>query len=242
MERDKLGKFVRGSPSWNKGVPCESKTKEKLSKTYKDKYKQGYINPFKGKNHSEKIKKIISKRTKEAMEDFIIKKKISLTHKGKHRSPKTEFKKGQHRLEEWNKKLSIKFNGKGNPFYGKKHNDITKEKLSYMFSGSKNHFWKGGISSENKTLRRSLKFRKWREDVFERDNYVCQICGFFSGQGKHIDLHPHHIKPFSDFPDLRFDVKNGVTLCRNCHMNLHSNKFAEKQEVKNAKFKWKGSK
>lgn len=69
-----------------------------------------------------------------------------------------------------------------------------------------------GLSSENYKLRRSKKFSDWRKKVFERDNYTCQECGQVGGY-----LHPHHIKPFSIFPELRFDINNGITLCENCH-------------------------
>jgi 5-methylcytosine-specific restriction endonuclease McrA len=34
-------------------------------------------------------------------------------------------------------------------------------------------------------------------------------------------LHPHHIQPFADHPELRWDVNNGMTLCTNCHA-LHT--------------------
>lgn len=77
--------------------------------------------------------------------------------------------------------------------------------------GSLSHFWKGGITDENEKIRKSLEYKKWRINVFERDNYLCVICNS-SGY-----LHADHIKPFSLFPELRLDINNGRTLCVPCH-------------------------
>lgn len=80
-----------------------------------------------------------------------------------------------------------------------------------------NHWnWKGGISDENHRVRESAKYKQWRKDVFIRDGYTCQHCGAVGGM-----LNAHHIKPFSVFPELRFDVSNGITLCKQCHIELH---------------------
>jgi 5-methylcytosine-specific restriction endonuclease McrA len=51
-----------------------------------------------------------------------------------------------------------------------------------------------------------------RVKIFERDNYICQLC--FKRGGK---LQADHIKPFAFFPKLRFILSNGRTLCINCH-------------------------
>ena len=72
--------------------------------------------------------------------------------------------------------------------------------------------WKGGISSENRNIRNSLDYRLWRISIFERDNYICQECGSIGGK-----LSAHHIKSFANFPEERFDINNGVTLCDICH-------------------------
>lgn len=68
----------------------------------------------------------------------------------------------------------------------------------------------------NHKQRQSTEYRQWRKSVFERDNYTCQVCGVSGGE-----LNAHHIKPFSVYPDLRFDVSNGLTLCKQCHINVH---------------------
>lgn len=77
--------------------------------------------------------------------------------------------------------------------------------------------WKGGISSENHKIRTGSEIRAWRKSVFGRDKYTCQHCGQISGK-----LQAHHIKPFAKFPELRIDIDNGITLCRECHIKVHS--------------------
>lgn len=76
--------------------------------------------------------------------------------------------------------------------------------------------WKGGKTPENQRERNSAAYAAWRKAVFVRDEFTCQICGQVGG-----NLNAHHIKPFADFPDLRFNVKNGVTLCKHCHYEVH---------------------
>ena len=60
------------------------------------------------------------------------------------------------------------------------------------------------------------EYKEWRDVVFERDNYTCQDCGERGGE-----LNAHHIKPYNEYPDLRVDVGNGITLCVECHKNRH---------------------
>ena len=76
--------------------------------------------------------------------------------------------------------------------------------------------WKGGISDENNIIRTSSRMKQWRKLVFERDKYTCQDCGQKGG-----NLNAHHIKPFSVFTSLRFELSNGLTMCMGCHINLH---------------------
>lgn len=78
--------------------------------------------------------------------------------------------------------------------------------------GSKSHLWEGGKTSRALIIRSSSKYKKWRTSVFERDNYTCVICNVRGGK-----LNADHIKPFSIYPELVFDINNGRTLCFSCH-------------------------
>lgn len=137
--------------------------------------------------------------------------------------------KGKKWSESQRKKMEGRFAGEKNPNFGrvfskevrKRMGDSkrgrvtsqeTKEKLRLAHLGAKSHLWKGGISPLNKIIRRSLGYRIWREAVFKRDDWTCQNCKIRGGE-----LHPHHIKPFAYFPELRFEISNGVTLCAKCH-------------------------
>ena len=78
--------------------------------------------------------------------------------------------------------------------------------------------WKGGITSENSRIRNSKRYAIWRSLVFERDNYTCQKCGDSKGG----NLQAHHLRSFSRFPQLRFEISNGFTFCKLCHDKFHS--------------------
>lgn len=62
-----------------------------------------------------------------------------------------------------------------------------------------------------------LDYRKWRMAVYKRDNYICQ-----QRQVRGGSLQAHHIKPWAQFPEDRFDLENGITLCCSCHRKIHN--------------------
>lgn len=84
-------------------------------------------------------------------------------------------------------------------------------------TGENNPNWRGGKVEENQKIRNGKEIRSWRKSVFERDGFTCQKCGKKRTEDNRIRLDAHHIKPFAKFPDLRFDVNNGLTLCGECH-------------------------
>jgi hypothetical protein len=116
---------------------------------------------------------------------------------------------------------------------GKQHTKETKKKLGDSLKGRrawnkglprtweakpfpKGHTpWNKGIgtkTTEVQRLRVSKEYKLWRIAVFERDNYTCIWCGQRGGT-----LNADHIKRFADFPELRFAIDNGRTLCLPCH-------------------------
>ena len=84
------------------------------------------------------------------------------------------------------------------------------------FFGEENPNWRGGHVPNPERNRAPAK--KWSKQVRLRDG-ICQDCGAFD------DLHAHHIKRWKDYPELRYDLSNGVALCRTCHEKAHGNGF-----------------
>ena len=162
-----------------------------------------------------------------------IRKKISLAVKGKTKGVKKPPRSETHLR---NLKLAWIERKKKNfvhPFKGKHHSQETidkiikktKGRLSWNtgkkcpeLAGENCHLWKGGITPINQKIRTSLEYKLWRESVFKRDNFTCIFCGDNTGNNLEAD----HIKPFSQYPELRFAIDNGRTLCHDCHTKTNT--------------------
>ena len=108
--------------------------------------------------------------------------------------------------------------------------------------GDKNHNFKGWKTDLSQLIKMSPEYNNWRKQVYERDNYICQDCGY--DKGKILEV--HHIKPFavllgeflqeySQFSIAEdkeilarlaityepfWEIDNGKTLCKDCHLEL----------------------
>lgn len=185
MKKVSKGWFKEKGVPWNKGLKMSVKTKIKLSKSLKGReaWNKGIALPEKTKN------------------------KLSKLLKGLHRSPKTEFKKGQFvGNENPAKKLELRI----------KISEAKKGK-PHLNQRRENHpNWKGGVTHINEVARKSMGYKLWRETIFIRDNWTCQKC-----RRKGDKINVHHLHNFADYPELQISLENGITLCKNCHREFH---------------------
>jgi hypothetical protein len=148
-------------------------------------------------------------------------KKLSEKHRGSLRishlgyvMPESQKKKISKALK-GKKKSETSIKNQANSHRGTKHpplSEITRRKISKANSGENSHLWKGGISKEYKKRYHDIEYKLWREAVFKRDNFVCQGC-----KTGGIYITAHHIKSWAEYPELRYKLSNGMTLCENCH-------------------------
>jgi hypothetical protein len=195
----------KGIPAWNKGIHPSRETCLKMSLA-----KKGKPGIMLGKKHSDETKKIIGEKSRIAWSNLELRKRMSDIKKanpvnywlGKKRSPPSAETK--QKMRETHKRIG------------------TKPPVRF---GEANNKWRGGVSLNHPYKHyRNKEYLEWRSKVFERDNYTCQKCGVRGGI-----LHPHHLKSYTHFKDLRYVLENGVTLCVSCHKLTHRK---NKSEVK----------
>lgn len=95
-----------------------------------------------------------------------------------------------------------------------------KETAHFCSQNCSSEYRDEGKRTEDKKIRQSSAYKAWRTLIFEKDNYTCVFCKDrnYEGRGETLKLHADHIKPFALYPELRFDISNGRTLCIPCHL------------------------
>lgn len=197
----------------------------------------------KNRKQTEETKRKIGDKRRGKKHSEGSRKKMSISHIGKIVSEETRVKIGNsHRgmkrpivSEETKNKMSESHKGQICHWKGKKMLQETKDKISNTLSGrtisqnikdkisatmklkaDKHPNWRGGVSSETEKLRSSGEYKYWRKECLKRDNFTCQKTGQSGGE-----LAVHHINNFADFPELRFEISNGITLSKEVHKQFH---------------------
>lgn len=170
-----------------------------------------------------------SEKEKERLRKMI--KKIAPDNKGERCSPATEFKKG---ITPWNKgKKWADISGEKHPSKNPLHKEIFDKcfanfKKNIFTAHGENHpQWKGGKTPLIMKIRNHPRTSEWRKAIFERDGYVCKICG--DARGGNLNAH-HYIQVADIIHTLKiktveealntktlWDKSNGITLCKRCH-------------------------
>jgi 5-methylcytosine-specific restriction endonuclease McrA len=60
------------------------------------------------------------------------------------------------------------------------------------------------------------EYAKFRKEVLARDKRKCQM----PNCKNKTNLQVHHVKKWSKAHSLRYDIKNGITLCKRCHRSI----------------------
>lgn len=128
---------------------------------------------------------------------------------------------------------------KNNPMFDKKN---SKKSLEHRMKISQcrkkennmsedNILWNEFITPIQEKIRKLIEYKNWRNKVYEKDNYICQNCGYDKGK----ILNAHHNKFFckiiiennittieeaKDCQEL-WNIDNGITLCKKCHIEIH---------------------
>ena len=215
-----LGRFEKGTSPWNKGVigiSDDTREKMRVAKLGKPGNRLGVKNSIETRKKLSETHKKIGTIPPSRLGTHITEEHKNILRKS-YKGQATCFKKGappwckgtKGLVVAWNKGLKTSLppwnKGKKNP----------------NLSGENHWAWKGGVTPINHKIRMSLEYKLWRRSVFDRDGYTCVWCGDKSAEGKKVVLQADHIKPFAYFPELRFAIDNGRTLCILCHKKTNT--------------------
>lgn len=100
---------------------------------------------------------------------------------------------------------------------GIKHKKGTKMKMSISRKGfnlgQKHYRWNPDREAVRRDLRNDPVYKQWSRSVKNRDHWKCKI----NNEDCNGKVVAHHILSWAKFPELRYEVNNGITLCHAHH-------------------------
>lgn len=179
----------------------------------------GSKNHMWGKKASEETRLKMSKSHK-GLNTWIKGRKLSEEHKAKISAGNLGKKVSRYTIEKM--KIAAKNRNPAQWLLGKKkkpHTEEVKKKISENRKGKAvgkmNFRW-----IEDRTLlkddhrdRGGQLHREWSRSVKNRDKWSCRIADKNCGE----KIVAHHILSWKDYPELRYEVNNGITLCHAHH-------------------------
>jgi len=189
---------------------------------------------IRSKEHEEKRINALREAIKGKCLSEETKKKIGDANKGKLKGRKlsgeTKKKMSKNASRQWlGKKLSKEHCRKiSGALNGRRLSEETKQKMKgriswnkgrefYQIKGEKHPRW---VKDRNKLIknvekheRNNKEYYHWRWLILKRDEHICRINNK-DCKGRVI---AHHILSWRDFPELRYEVNNGITLCQAHH-------------------------
>ena len=179
-----------------KGYKQPKEVSDRIKKTQAENYKK------KGFLHSVEVRKRLSVALTGNTNGKGNKGRISPMNDKKH-SEETKKKMG-----ETAKRIGI---GKWN--IGKSPSEEHKRKISESLAGSNHYRWNPDREEVKRNERNDGGYKQWVLKVKKRDNNQC----LFKGQNCSGYNIVHHILSWKDYPELRYEIKNGITLCQAHH-------------------------
>lgn len=93
--------------------------------------------------------------------------------------------------------------------------DEYRNKSSKAKLGEKNPMYNPDLDRVNNNSRSISGNKLWRKEIMDKYGHKCDIC---SSKDR---LQTHHLYNWSEYPEKRFDINNGVCLCEDCHIRFH---------------------
>ena len=102
---------------------------------------------------------------------------------------------------------------------GYHHTKEAREKIGQTHRGEKSWRWiKDRTKLVKRQKRNDVAYKEWRRMVWVRDKYKCQLANS-ECSGK---IEAHHILGWSNHPELRYQINNGITLCHAHHPRVRA--------------------